>query len=166
MSLDFGSGSLYMIDGDQTTLLGKGCYTEELELSANEILTKTYSLTNSASMECEMSGVNMELLNNLCGMPYDGRFAMEYQIPIMIQARWHKKPRIRKKWLKRYGMKQDTVKMIADANALEYHPGHILEEQCYPNGVCATFDSFGFEVDKQEVIFRPDQMRRGLKIEW
>ena len=44
----------------------------------------------------------------------DGRYTMEYVTEIMMQARWHKKKRINKKWLKRYGMRSEKIAMIAD----------------------------------------------------
>jgi hypothetical protein len=79
-----------------------------------------------------------------------GKFSIEYSVGILVQARWHKKKRINKKWLKRYGMKPDTVKMKAEAHALNYNT---------ETGECE------FEVDKLEYIWRPDQKRRNLKIE-
>lgn len=164
MSYELSKGSLFATIGDTTMTLGEGIpFTEEVELSAKETLTRTYS----TSMEFEMGNVNWELFNNLFNTPLsDGKFNMEYFIPIMIQARWHKKPRIRKKWLKRFGMKPDTVKVRTDATALEYHPGHILDEQYDDNGICATFGSFEFETNNQEYLWRPDQKRKGLKIEF
>ena len=161
MGDELSKGDFFITMGGKTTPLGSGIpYTEEIELSDKETLTRTYS----ASMECEMTNVNWELFNNL--FEFNGKFNMEYFVPIMVQARWHKKPRIRKKWLKRYGIKQDTVKVKMNAKVLEYHPGHILDEQFDSSGICGTFDHFDFEADKQEYLWRPDQLRRGLKIEW
>lgn len=76
---------------------------------------------------------------------------MEYLIPIMVQARWHKKPRIRKKWLKRFGMKTDVIKVKVNATAGEYHTND---------------GNFDFEIDDMQYFWRPDQKRRELKIEW
>lgn len=76
-----------------------------------------------------------------------------YDVPIMIQARWHKKYRINKKWLKRYGMKRDVVKMKAHINIIERIPNY-------------KFNSFNFEIDTPVMQYRPDQMRRNLKIEF
>jgi hypothetical protein len=92
------------------------------------------------------------LMNNFYNMPQpNGKFTIEAYINIMIQARWHKKARVRKKWLKRFGMKPDTVKMRANATAGEYH----------------TDDgSFDFESDIPEYLWRLDQLRRDLKIEF
>jgi hypothetical protein len=68
----------------------------------------------------------------------------------MVQARWHKKTRIRKKWLKRFGMKLDTIKMKTDATVCSYNKED---------------GSIEFETDKVEYVFKPHHMRRGLKIE-
>ena len=142
-------------------------YTEEIELSAKEHLSHQYHLNATSSMSLQTDSINLELLHDICNMPpSNGKFTMECFVPIMIQARWHKKPRIRKKWLKRFGMKPDTVKMRMDATALEYHPGHILDEQYDDRGICATFGSFEFETNNQEYLWRPDQKRKDLKIEF
>jgi hypothetical protein len=169
MGINLSDGALYMKRADEApVLLGDNVYgVAEVEMSADEVTPMSYHLYNNASLSFEMQLPDLDLLNNLCGNPVPtGNFTLEYKRPIMIQARWHKKPRINKKWLKRFGMKPDTVKVCVDANVLEYHPGHILDEQYDDNGICATFNSFEFEANKQEYIFRPDQLRRGIKIEW
>lgn len=153
MDLGLNEGTLFMIDEDKTMELGKGIpFVEDIELSAEEYLSHQYHLTTTSSMSFQTDSVNLELLHNLCNIPpSNGKFTMEYSIPIMIQARWHKKPRIRKKWLKRFGMKSDTVKARMNATAGEYH----------------TDDgSFDFETDKFEYIWRQDQKRKDLKIIW
>lgn len=168
MSLKLNTGTLFMINEDKTTKLGNCIpFTEEVKFSASENLSHTYHLYNPASVSFEVSGVDLSLLNDFDNTPQStNQFTMNYQRDIMVQARWHKKARIRKKWLKRFGMKPDTVQVYADATVLEYHPGHVLNEQYSDSGICATFDSFNFETDKLEYIWRPDQKRRGLKIEW
>lgn len=152
MGFELNKGTLFIIDGDKTTKLEDGIpYMEEIELNAEEDSSHLYHLNNIQSCSFEVCGVDLANLNDLCGMPpSNGKFTMEYSIPIMIQARWHKKTRIRKKWLKRFGMKPDTVKMRANATAGEYY----------------TDDgSFDFETDIPEYIWRPDQKRKDLKID-
>ena len=83
----------------------------------------------------------------------------------MIQARWHKNPRIRKKWLKRFGMKPDTVKVKVDAKVVEYYPKRTFNGQYYDEDILTTSVNFNCETDTLEYIWRPDQKRRGLKIE-
>lgn len=119
-------------------------------LSADETQNMYYSLIQGASLEAslEMSAQDLSLLYTPTFNP-PGVFDIEHNMPILIQARWHKKKRINKKWLKRYGMKPDTVKMKAVAHTLSYNT---------ETGECE------FEVDKLEYIWRPDQKRKYLKI--
>lgn len=170
MGFDLNNGFLYMqnTDGDLVPLGENVSGVAEVEISANEVAPISYNLYSDASLSFEMKYEYLDLLKSFCdnSMPPTGNFTMEYKRPIMVQARWHKKARVRKKWLKRFGMKPDTVKVCVDANALEYHPGHILDEQYDDSGIWATYNSFEFETNKQEYILRPDQKRRGIKIEW
>lgn len=167
MGFELEEGDIFITMDGKTTPFAKGIpFTEEVEMSASDEPIHLYHFNDTPSVSFEVSGVDLALLNDYCNTTLpNGKFTIEHQIPIMIQARWHKNPRIRKKWLKRFGMKQDTVKLRVYAKVLEYHPGHILEEQYDPNGICATFDSLEFETDKHEYVWRPDQMRSGLKIE-
>lgn len=153
MLFELSKGDLFVTIGNTTTELGKGIpYTEEIELSAKEYLSHRYHLDATSSMSMQTDSINLELLHNLCDMPpANGKFSIEYSVPIMIQARWHKKPRIRKKWLKRFGMKSDTIKMRANATTGKYHPDD---------------GSFDFESDAPKYLWRPDQLRKDLKIEF
>ena len=151
MDMNFQIGSIYMTDGDKTTLLGSGIpFTEEIEFSANENPTRLYHFNDTPSLSLEIHGVDLEKLNNFYDAYYPNRkFTMEADVNIMVQARWHKKKRIRKKWLKRFGMKPDTIKMITKATVCSYNKD----------------GSFEFETDKLDYVFKPYHMRRGLKIE-
>ena len=80
---------------------------------------------------------------------------IEYNVPIMVQARWHKKPRINKKWLKRYGMKKDTV--LVRCKAISMYSDYERENP-YEIEYC-------FNLGSMEYKFRPDQLRRNLKLE-
>ena len=120
-------------------------------LSPNEIPDAVYYLRNaaSASFSCEMTLSGLDCLGYKSFEPTK-TFNIEHNVPILVQARWHKKKRINRKWLKRYGMKPDTVKVKAKARTLSYNT---------ETGECE------FEVDKLEYIWRPDQKRKYLKIE-
>ena len=168
MSIELDKGDVFITVGDTTMELGRGIpFTEKIELSAAENPPHLYHFNDIPSVSFEISVDDLSLMNNFCNMPpSNGKFTIETYRNIMIQARWHKKPRIRKKWLKRFGMKLDTVKMRMDATVLEYHPGHILDEQYDDRGICATFNSFDFETDVPEYLWRPDQLRKDLKIEF
>lgn len=102
--------------------------------------------TNSAEFSCEGTTVfNQELFDELYNPFTPSELTMEYDTPILIQARWHKKARIRKKWLKRYGYKEDVVKTIAKARQGEYNT---------KTGECEI------EIDSIQFNFKPYQMCR------
>ena len=153
MNYELDKGSLFMTIGDKTMSLGDGVpFTEEIELSAAENLSHIYRLNNTPSFSFELYGVDLANLNDFYKTPqFNGNFVIEAYISIMIQARWHKKPRIRKKWLKRFGIKPDTVKIRANATTGEYHNDD---------------GSFEFKTDVPEYLWRPDQKRKGLRIIW
>lgn len=90
--------------------------------------------------------INYDVLKALrVGMYQSSEISFEYDFPIMIQARWHKKRRIRKKWLKRYGMKPDRL--------------HAVVSRAHYNG-------WAIEFRTSDVCYkyRPDQLRHGIKI--
>lgn len=154
MRLELGNGTLYMMDSNGVqSEFGDISYGDiEIDtLSPNEIPDIVCNLNNmeSASFSCEMTFADLSCLDY---KPFEPTkiFNIEHNVPILVQARWHKKKRINKKWLKRYGMKSDTVKMKADARRLSYD---------------IDTGELNFEVDKLEYIWRPDQKRKHLKIE-
>lgn len=166
MPIELNKGEFYIMQGDECIRLGEGVAETDFAESSDESTPMIYNLNGSA----ELSGivnVNQDLLNDLVAPSIPtNNFTMEYDMPIMIQARWHKKARIRKKWLKRFGMKPDVVRVCADICHPKYKPGHILNEQHDDSGVCATLDGFEVEVDNLKFILRPDQKRKGLMFEW
>ena len=166
------SGAFYIQkpDGTEEEVLHMGDIREiEFTASADETDPIRHLFNNSAELSFSVDAMDLDMLSNLCGptMPTDN-FTIEYNVPIMIQAHWHKKARIRKKWLKRFGMKSDTIKVRADAQLLKYNPGQVLDDQHDDSGICATFDNWELEVEgnKLEYILRHDQKRKYLKIEW
>lgn len=115
----------------------------------HEVLTFNHEATFEA--ELDDCAPLMTYTTDLSGRPIN----IEYSVPIMVQARWHKKPRINKKWLKRYGMKKDSVLVIARADSITFDTER---ENKYELGYTMTLDKLHYE-------FRPDQMRRNLKME-
>lgn len=141
--VDFGNGVTY----DSNVLSCKCCS----ELSIDETVPLNYHLDTDMDFSATIIGVDLAPLYDYSVMQFpNGNFVIEHQIPIMVQARWHKKKRINKKWQKRYGMKPDTVNVRANATIGEYHTDDA---------------SFDFETDELEYMWRPDQKRKGLKIE-
>lgn len=120
-------------------------------LSPNEVPDIVYNFQNAARADLS-SEMTLTGLDCLGFKPFEltEKFNIEHSVGILVQARWHKKKRINKKWLKRYGMKPDTVTMKAVVRTLSYNT---------ETGDCE------FEVDKLEYIWRPDQKRKYLKIE-
>lgn len=156
MEFELSSGTLYMMDlnGKQFELGDVSNGVVEIDtLSADEKPNISYNftknMTTSLKASLEISAQDLSLLYAPT-FKQSEVFNIEHDIPILTQARWHKKKRINKKWLKRYGMKSDTVKMKAMARVLTYNT---------QTGECE------FETGKLEHIWRPDQKRKNLKIE-
>lgn len=169
--IDFSGGSLFIQrPNEEPVLLGNGMIgTMEYELSADEEAPAYINLNKNKECTFEFTYPDFSSvlpLNNLFDQYTPNNFTIEFNHPIMIQARWHKKPRVRKKWLKRYGMKPDFIRVCADATTIKYHPGHIVDEYKCSDGIMSTFDSFDFETSGLDYALRPDQKRRGIKIEW
>lgn len=153
--IEFSGGALFMqkINEDPVLLGDNVVGTAEYELSANEEAPMYIHTNSNKEFTFETTCSNMSLFEKLFYNPYQSsNFTLEFDHPIMIQARWHKKRRIRKKWLKRYGMEPDVVKVKMEAATIEYDE---------------LSRGFSFETNgKREYVLRPDQKRRGLKIEW
>jgi hypothetical protein len=152
MRLELGNGTLYMMDsnGRQSEFSDISCGDIEIDtLSPNETPDIHFNLTSAANASLEVTTTDLEYLTYKPFVPAKD-FWFEFEEEILVQAKWNKRKRINKKWLKRYGMKSDTVKVRAKARALDY--GYLAGE-------------FDFETDKLEYIWRPDQKRKNLKIE-
>lgn len=156
MGIELNSGTLYMMEpsGNRFELGDISNGLIEIDaLSADETPNVSYKFTKDASVSFETSlEISARDLSYLYTPTLESSkvFDIEHNVSIMTQSRWHKKKRINKKWLKRYGMKVDTVKMRANARVLSYNT---------ETGECE------FEVDKLTYIWRPDQLRKNLKIE-
>lgn len=123
-----------------------GNVTTEIESSSlgNEVL----SFNHSASFEGKL---NYDSLLYSLAVDYNNKpLYIEYYIPILIQARWHKKFRTNKKWLKRYGMKEDKILVRCNINSVSSDPYNPM---------------INFELDNMQYKFRQDQLRKNLKIE-
>ena len=152
MNFELGTGFLTMIERDtgEEFNLGKVAPLEmEVEEWSNkEEPSKTINgFTNLATFSCENTTINQDLFNELCKPSTSLGFTIEGETPILIQARWHKKARIRKKWLKRYGYKEDFVKTIMKAKYGEFN---------IETGEC------NIEIESIEYLFKPYQLQRGV----
>lgn len=137
-------------------ILSDNCRIDNIEfnLSANENVPINLNLSSTAEFSCDVGYINTDLLKSVSGNLFDNNrdFNYGYYMPIMIQARWHKKARVRKKWLRRYGLKSDRVKVRCTGTFLT------LDGQ-------DNYWDFSMSADKLEYLWRPDQLRRGRKIE-
>ena len=129
--------------------------TVETELEPSSLSKEELSFNHEASFEC-MSTDYTSLLDYATNFD-DKPFYIEYYVPILIQARWHKKSRINKKWLNRFGMKKDEVLVRCNVNSIStdnsYDPYNLVESK-----------GFNMELSDMQYKFRPDQLRRNLKI--
>lgn len=158
--IEFKADSMSMYNADNFDLVFKSdcindmVVTSDIDTSSmgDEVLTFNHEATFSAEIE-DVSPL-MSYITDLNGKPY----YIEYNTPIMIQARWHKKPRINKKWLKRYGMKKDNLRVKCNVESVtpnkERDPYYLTEST-----------EIGMILTDMQLQFRPDQLRKNLKIE-
>ena len=141
---------------------GIGNVTVESEIETSSLAKEKICLNHEASFECEL--VNCSSLFNYATDPNDKPSYMEYYAPIWVQARWHKKPRINKKWLKRYGMKKDEVLVRCDVDSIALDDPHESYDNPH-NLVKPETADFNISFSNMRFEFRPDQLRKNLKIE-
>lgn len=76
-------------------------------LSPNEVPDIRAFGTGEATFTCENAVINKNLLSELLLPKKSNTFDLQYTA--MVQARRHRKKRINKKWLKRYGYRPQQV---------------------------------------------------------
>ncbi len=133
-----------------------GDVTIESEIETSSLSKETLSINHEASFECELTDCS-SLLNYAANVN-DKPFYVEYYIPILIQARWHKKKRINKKWLKRYGMMEDRILVKCDVDSISPDGSYDPYDLVKSNG-------FNIGLSNMQYKFRPDQLRKHLKME-
>ena len=153
MEFELGTGTLTMMNRETGEVHDWGEITpmslEQEVWSPHEEPKKTIKgIFNSATISGINAAINQDLLNGLCKPSRSLGFTIEGETPILIQARWHKKARIRKKWLKRYGYKEDRVKTIMKA---KYGSFNKVTGEC------------DIEVESIEYIFKPYQLHREVR---
>ena len=157
---------LYSQKGEEIWNLGCGDCELTIPMSAERDCPVMQSLITNHTAEFSCVGeVDLSSIGDMTYLSNKPQTIM-YEVPIMIQARWHKKNRINKKWLKRYGMKPDAIKVEMNIRALEYIPEHIDNESRCKTSLSCIYNSWNFETDMPIYKYRPDQMRKNLKIEF
>lgn len=132
-----------------------------LSTTYEDVGAERLSFNVNAEFSADLSYVNYDLFDKLTQQE-PSKFTITMDVPIMIQARWHKKRRINKKWLKRYGMKPDVVKVEMDTDSLEYTPGEIVGYT--DTGIIGSYNSFDFKTQEIRYIFRQDQLKKNRKM--
>ena len=151
MEFELGTGTLTMMDKETGEVYDWGEITpislEQEVWSPNEEPNKTIKrVCNSATLSCLDATIDQDLFDGLCApLSRSLGFTIEGETPILIQSRWHKKARIRKKWLKRYGYKEDKVKTIMKSKYGEFNT---------ETGEC------DIEIEGIEYQFKPYQLHR------
>ena len=148
MNIELGNGNWYINGRQCDDIIGLDL-AHESETNKITYISPIFSANEDMSFECNAT-INNNLLQQLCYPPVQNPHSLEAYVPIMIQARWHKKPRIRKKWLKRYGVKPDEVKLNIHINSMSITPldGYEIQTE--------------FKADDIQYELRPDQKRKGI----
>ena len=154
MRFELGKGDLMIVDGNAEQIFDLG------EVTSVEMLQDNWSpkeepekairgWTNSKTCSFEgTANIDQELFDDICTPSNNCGVIIESVTPILVQARWHKKARIRKKWLKRYGYKEDKVKTIMKAKSAELN---------------TDTGEFDIEIESIEYIFKPYQLHREVR---
>ena len=158
--MEFKVTSFSMLDPSNGELFYKSDNISDMVVDtyvdSSSLSQETLSFNCEATFEAELTDCS-PLLTYVTDLS-DRPCYIEYNIPVMVQARWHKKPRINKKWIKRYGMKKDSVLVRCYVEAVtpntQYDPLYMTEHVEY-----------GLTLSNMEYKFRPDQLRRNLKLE-
>lgn len=154
--IELKSGSLTMLRDDEPI-----CEFDnvngfvESEVEPYSLGQEVIKFNHEATFEAELESCSplMAYTTDLSGRP----LYIEYKTPIMTQARWHKKPRINKKWLKRYGMKKDYISVRCDVESFTPNTDN--------DGCLTEHVEYGMMLTNMQYKFRPDQLRKNLKME-
>lgn len=155
--IELKSGSLTMLRNDEPIYeFGNVNGFIESEIEPYSLGQEVIKLNHEATFEAELESSSplMTYTTDLAGRP----FYIEYKTPIMIQARWHKKPRINKKWMKRYGMKKDYISVKCDVES-------VTPNINYDDEYLHEHAEYGMVLTNMQYKFRPDQLRKNLKME-
>lgn len=145
----------------------EGCIIEEFitPLSDKAELDATIKLSSVGNIEFTSKDVQMNMaLFDSMSETLKTPTRIYWDIPIMIQARCHKKYRVNKKWLKRYGMKRDVVAAEATVKSFTSTPGYAVPTDI----VYCDLDTRDFEcdIDKLTLKYKPHQIRKNSRVEF
>ena len=105
--LSFEPGELYMMDQSGETAMQMSVYDMQCDIPFSAEAEPNYKFEFRTPLAQEFTAdsfiVDADLLRLISEQP--SGFYLEYDAEVQIQARRHRKKRIDKKWLKRYGYK-------------------------------------------------------------
>lgn len=156
---EFRANSFQMLNSDTLEPIYKADNISSVvttEVDSYSLSQESITFNHEATFEAELTDFS-PLLTYTTDLS-DKPLYIEYNVPIMVQARWHKKPRINKKWLKRYGMKKDAVLVRCNVESVSPNVDYGL------TGMTEHVE-YGITLSGMEYKFRPDQLRRNLKLE-
>ena len=156
--IEFKATNMKMVDIDTSEIISEYDLNNaviETEVETHSLSKEKLFFTTEATFDVRAEDIS--LLNY--ATDFNGKpFYIEYNIPIMIQSRWHKNKRINKKWLKRYGMKKDSILVRCDVESISPSTSH---DPYY----LTEYVEYGMTLNNMQYKFRPDQLRKHLKIE-
>lgn len=155
--IEFKTKNLQILDEDNLfPICDIGEVIIETEIEPSSMVQETLTFNHEATFSAEVD-YNSDLFSHVTDA-YNNPTYLEFDVSVMVQARWHKKRRINKKWLKRYGMKKDTVHMRCEVKSV----GSDINRDPY----CLTEHvDYYCTFDNMECVLRPDQLRKNLRIE-
>lgn len=157
--IEFKANSFQMFSADNSDVIYEtsdiGDMVVETEVDSYSMSQEVLKLNYEATFEAEM--VDCTPLMTYTTDLNDRPLYVEFRIPIMVQSRWHKKNRLNKKWLKRYGMKKDNVLVRCDVESIS------PKTNCDPY-YSTVFMESSITFGNMQYKFRPDQLRKNLKM--
>lgn len=144
-------GYTFLIDNKYSYSLENLEVTESCELESENPFNMPKIIRSDDTFCIKCSGFSREAVVDLMSSDNE-KFLVDFHLHVLIQALWHKKKRINKKWLKRYGMISDVVNATASIKQI--------------NKELMDGNRYECEIDfgNIEYHFRPDQKIKRRKM--
>lgn len=162
MRTQFGDGIMMLNNTEMFFIESSVVELSDTEEFYNPVVA-TLNPCKTAEFSISTDCINTECLSEIA-QNNSYPFTAEFDAPVLIQARWHKKWRTRKKWLKRYGMKEDTIRVTGMIESIEEIPQEPAIGFC-ETGLIGTFSGYQYTFKEISFIFNEYQMRKGMMME-
>ena len=111
------------------------------------------------------SGLFNDILNS-----NNNNYCVKFNIPILVQTRYHKKSRINKKWIKRYGFKRDFIQYIIPECILSKQDerdevDYLASNRLITQDICQDICRVNFETTEIQAIL-PTYISNNNKLIW